>query len=375
MTASGASAFETPQFDPPQFSTVRGIAENIVVLPYQLGYRPRRSVVMVCLQHHRQHRSRPTGVVQLIARTDLDPPGGAPAVLEALDVALDRARPDVVVLIAFEDPQDDATKLLGAARELAEMHGALVDQPVRVRDQDWCPVLRRQASCGGWQRLPAEADVPSVADYVLRGCSPVADREVLAQLFTSRRPLLRAAVTAEIDERLCSGPGSVDAERAMDLLGQVLRAEGMALPVLVAPVLADLALVLHEVLHRDGVLARTAPGVIRLSDVPPQVAERVVRLVPMLGEVDGGACERLAVLSSHLPGWAAAPLVTVCGYLAWWSGAGTLANLAIARALECDPHYSMALLVDRALAQAVPPPGRQRGVDPPQPPSGPRPAA
>lgn len=346
-----------------------------MVLPYQLGYRLRRCVVMVCLQHHRQHGSRPIGVVQLVARTDLDPPGGAPAVLEALQLALERAQPDVVVLIAFEDPQDDATQLLGGARELAESHHALVDQTVRVRDQDWCAVSGQQGSCARWQRLPAAADVPSVADYVLRGRSPVADREVLVQLFRSRRPLLRAVVAAEIDQRVCSGPGSVDVERAMDLLGQVLRAEGMALPVLAAPVLADLALMLHEVLHRDGVLARTAPGVIRLSDVPREVAERVVRLLPMLNEVDGGACERLAVLSSHLPESAAAPLVTVCGYLAWWSGAGTLANVAIARALECDPHYSMALLVDRALAQAVPPPGAGRGDRASQPWSGPRPAA
>ncbi len=346
-----------------------------MVLPYQLGYRPRRSVVLVCLRHHEQRRSRPTGVVQLIARTDLDPPEGAPAVLAALDVALVRARPDVVVLIAFEDPQDDATAILGAAAELAETHGAVVDRAVRVRDQDWCPVPGPRASGPEWQRLPAEADVPSVADYVLRGCSPVADREVLAQLFTSRRPLLRAAVAAEIAERLCSGPGSVDAERAIELLGQVLRAEGMALPGLDPSVLADLALVLHEVLHRDAVLARTAPGVIRLSDVPPEVADRVVRLLPMLNEVDGGACERLAVLSSHLPESAAAPLSTVCGYLAWWSGAGTLANLAIARALECNPDHSMAMLVDRALAHGVPPPGRQPRADPPQLLSGPRPAA
>lgn len=364
--------FGTPQLGTPQFSTVRGIAENIVVLPYQLGYRPRRSVVIVCLRQHQQRRSRPTGVVQLIARTDLDPPGGAPVVLEALRVALQRARPDVVVVIAFEDQQDDATLLLRQAHALAEVHRVHVAELARVREGTWCAVPGPEGPCSGWQRLPAEADVPIVADYVLRGRSPVAGREVVVGLFASRRPLLRAVVAAEIDARACSGPGSVDAERAMELLGQVLRAQGMDLPVLDAPVLADLALTLHDVTHRDAVLARTAPGVMRLSDVPPEVGDRVLRLLPVLDEVDDAACERLAVLSSHLPPPLAAPLVTVCGYLAWCSGAGTLANVAIAKALRCDPHYSLALLVDRALQHAVSPAGRGRGALPAGRPLGPR---
>lgn len=368
MTTPGAShpdplhdpLHDPPHGDPPRFSTVRGIAENIVALPYQLGYQPRRSLVMVCLENDAGSRSRPIGEIRLVVRVDLDPPGGAPAVLEGLRVALDRARPDVVVLIAFEDAQLDASPLLHRAQELAAQQGALIDHAVRVRDGAWCPVAGPGQSAASWQPLPAEADVPVVADYVLSGCSPLVDRESLTRLFECGRPLLRRVVTAEIARRLATGPRRVDTEGAMLLLGRVLRAEGLDLPELPVSAVADLALGLHDVLLRDAVLARTAPGVMRLSDLPPDYADCVVQHLPLLEQVDRAAGARLAVLSSHLPDSAAVPLLTVCSYLAWWSGEGTMANVAVARALAHDPDYSMALLVDRVLQHALPPPRRGR---------------
>lgn len=341
---------------------VRGIAETIVTLPYQLGYQPARSVVMVCLEQHPSRRS--TGQVQLVARADLDPPGGPPGVLAALSVALDQTRPDVVVLIAFEDARDDATLLLHQACELAEAHGALVDQSVRVRDGKWFPVLTPDGSAPSWQPLPDPADVPVVADLVLNGCNPVVQRADLERLFDSCRPLLRRVVTAELASRLATGRGCADPDTALLLLGDVLRADGTDPPELSGAVLADLALQMHDVLLRDAVLARLAPGVLRLSDLPAEYAQRVVRCLPGHESVDPAACERLAVLSSHLPRAVAAPLLTLCGYLAWWTGAGTLANLAIDRALKGDPDYSMARLVDQVLQQAIRPPRGARGSHP-----------
>lgn len=327
-----------------------------MALPYHLGYRPQRSLVMVCLEHHARRGSAALGAVQLVARADLDPPGGPPAVLEALRVALDQASPDVVVLIAFEDAELDATPLLVQAQELAVRQGALVDRAVRVRDGAWCPVVGPGEPAAPWQTLPADADVPVVADYVLSGRSPLADRASLDRLFDSGRPLLRRVVTAEITRRGRTGGGCVDPETAMQLLGRVLRAEGLQLPELPAVAVTDIAMGLHEVLLRDAVLARTAPGLMRLSDLPRDLVERAVRHLPVIEEVDQAACARLAVLSSHLPDWAAPPLLTVCGYLAWWSGDGAMANVAVAKALACDPDYSMALLVDRVLQHAMPPP-------------------
>jgi hypothetical protein len=42
-------------------------------------------------------------------------------------------------------------------------------------------------------------------------------------------------------------------------------------------------------------------------------------------------------------------------FVAWQAGEGTLANIAIERALDADPNYSMALLLGDILDAGVPP--------------------
>lgn len=346
--------------DESRFSTIRGIAESIVALPYQLGYRPERSLVMVCLDLHVRRGSGPTGVVSLTARADLDPPGGDPAVLESLSLALHRAAPDAVLLIAYEDDSDDATSLLWQAQQMALREGVQVDRAVRVREGSWRPLAEPDGSVPRWHRLPAPGDVPVVADYVLSGRSPWSVRSDLARLFEPTRPLLCAAVAEEARRRI--GTSEVDAEAAMGLLAEVLRSAGQSLPTLAVGTVTDLVLALHDVHLRDAVLARTAPGTMRLSEVPREHAGVVLRLLPQGHEVDTVRCQRLAMLAATVPAPLAAPLLTVCGYLAWSDGDGTMANLAVERALGCDPDYSLARLLDQALLHAVRPP-RTRGAE------------
>jgi hypothetical protein len=52
--------------------------------------------------------------------------------------------------------------------------------------------------------------------------------------------------------------------------------------------------------------------------------------------------------------YAAAP-ATLLGYVAWQQGFGALANIAVQRALADDPDYSLALLIDQALADGLDP--------------------
>jgi hypothetical protein len=51
------------------------------------------------------------------------------------------------------------------------------------------------------------------------------------------------------------------------------------------------------------------------------------------------------------PGYVAAP-ASLLALVAWQSGNGALANVALDRALADDPHYSMALLLRQAQAAA-----------------------
>jgi hypothetical protein len=54
------------------------------------------------------------------------------------------------------------------------------------------------------------------------------------------------------------------------------------------------------------------------------------------------------------PGYVAAP-ASLLAFVAWQSGDGALANVALDRALADNPHYSMALLLREALDAGAPP--------------------
>ena len=227
-----------------------------------------------------------------------------------------------------------------------------------MRERRWMSLHEPDGSVPRWRDLPDDADVPVVADFVLQGRSPLDDRHALAALFDPVRPLVAAAAGHLLQSRGDGEEVPCDADRAMALLGQTLRGEGDELPDLSAETVVDLALLLHDVLVRDAVLARIAPQIMRLDELPADCAALVRRTLPTLESVDGHACRRVARLASVVPPPIAAPLLSVCGYLAWCAGEGTIANLAVERALQHDPDYSLARLVDGALQHAVPPPGR-----------------
>lgn len=56
-----------------------------------------------------------------------------------------------------------------------------------------------------------------------------------------------------------------------------------------------------------------------------------------------------------LPEGEAAPAIAVAAYLAWTSGDGRVARLLNEQALEEDAEYSLALLIEQALHQSIPP--------------------
>jgi hypothetical protein len=75
-----------------------------------------------------------------------------------------------------------------------------------------------------------------------------------------------------------------------------------------------------------------------------------------------------ADLDPHLALWAdmtrrahtyLAACASLLAFAAWARGDGALANVALDRAFEADPDYSMAHLISQALQAAVPPPAKQ----------------
>ncbi|MFZ1286210.1 MAG: DUF4192 family protein, partial [Candidatus Phosphoribacter sp.] len=84
---------------------------------------------------------------------------------------------------------------------------------------------------------------------------------------------------------------------------------------------------------------------------PAPDPERAARLV-----------ERLCWLARHTPpSYSAGPLTLLASYV-WWLGDGTLARLALDRALAVEPGYRLALLLERMVELAVRPQAAMRST-------------
>src|SRR4051794_12751093 len=141
---------------------LRGPADVLAALPYQLGYHPQDCLVAVALHDRR---------VGLVARIDL-PPSGAHEELAAAAASatgpLVRERPDAVLLVGYESVEGQSTPLLEAVDSCLAAAALTVADRLVVRqgrwyssdceEQDCCPV--------GGTLLSDPSQVPAVADFV-----------------------------------------------------------------------------------------------------------------------------------------------------------------------------------------------------------------
>lgn len=246
---------------PRETASVRSPGELITLLPYQLGYRPRRSLVAVMVAEGADGRA----TVGPVMRVDLPGPDGegprsgagrraagepwgaaGPWAERAwtahdedgvaagtgegppLDPALHELgqqllhvlathQVDAVHLLAFEDEDEDedadqdGTAALGWLAALCSETGlAGIGTVARVRGDRWCRLDEEgQPSLEAlvwprWQPLPDPADVPAVALYVLHGRGHVADREALSRPLDEDGPVL----THEAVRQQLAVPGS-----------------------------------------------------------------------------------------------------------------------------------------------------------------------
>ncbi|QIM20634.1 DUF4192 family protein [Phycicoccus sp. HDW14] len=91
--------------------SVHGPEELLAVLPYQLGYHPRRSVVAVALDGRRVH---------FVARVDIPPDRYVPQTVAALVGPLRREVRGRVHLVGYEDVEGECDPLLLAVLEAVE---------------------------------------------------------------------------------------------------------------------------------------------------------------------------------------------------------------------------------------------------------------
>lgn len=353
---------------------LRGPEDVLATLPYQLGYHPDHAIVLVAL------RDRAVGMVQ---RLDLPPDEHVSRAVAAMVPPLLRDKPDGVLLIAYERSAGAAMPMLDAlGQACGEARVEVVDRLV-VREGRWfapdcagdcCPVQGMP--------LPAAADTPAVADFVGLEMAPLPDRGSLERMLAADRPrsaeVARALPRGKPDwpEQALGALPRAEPRRAravrrlswLALWAVVCDVSGARPPVegLSAEELAQLAVSLSDKEFRDGLIAWICPGTLPLDLLDEDLADELRSSLPTPAwsvrppsreAVVAGRrmVARLAFLCRAAPEAYAPALLTVLANYAWWLGDGALARSAIDRALQVDPGYRLAQLVQRMVDLAIRP--------------------
>ncbi|TQL50523.1 DUF4192 family protein [Ornithinicoccus hortensis] len=377
---------------------VRGAAEQIAVLPHQLGYQPRQSLVVTLLGEPRSDGGPLTAAVLMTMRFDIPEPNVVNRVVEEVRAVCAREQPGAAQIFAYTDEREDAhaVRSLRLFGQACADEGAAVDTLAQVSDGFWC----RRTHLGEhdcpptWARIPALADVPAAADLVFRGASPLGDRAELGRALDADCPLTHQAVrqALRLHDEDPEGPfGDVDGPRREGDLqawedrelrhyrtwALVLRTDPDA-PAIEQLGTEDLVATVRSLRYRvfrDCLLELIAPS--QFSDLdssaPNRVQAALVRverrcLAEAVEEEARGRglaapppidldllTPRLTTLCARTPREHAVPVLSLLGMHAWSKGAGTLANLAVERALAVDPDYRLAQLLDLALTAALRP--------------------
>ena len=361
---------------------LRGPEDLLTTLPYQLGYQPTDSAVVVVLHGRR---------MGMVARVDLPLPEQVPHVVETVVPPVLRESPGEVLVVGYETVEGDSEPVLDALADAFEESGVVVGEVLVVRDDRWYSLDCDEPCCPPHGRpLPAPDRSAAAADYVSLEVAPLADRDQLVASVAAVEPLA-GRVAAELATH-----GSVAyAGQAVGVpappVGRelaVCRMQWLSVwarlldvrfaggdPDLTADQVATLVRSLADVQLRDGLIAWTCPGSLPLDHLDEDLLDLLRSCLPRphwAGPDDRAAAvaghrvvHRLQWLARAVPDAHCAGALTVLAQFAWWLGSGALARVALDRALEHHPAYRLALLLERMVVLAI----RQPRADGPGDPS------
>jgi hypothetical protein len=309
--------------------------DMVCALTHMLGFVPVRSLGVLCTHGPRQR-------LGLALRFDLDPevePGSLAAAVEARAVQ-DGADGVFLVVFADDPPVDGEMPFDYLVGPLDQRIGDLMlDMLLVVGDRCWS-YLCNDASCCPPQGNPVDSQSPGAislaAAYALRGKAVLDSREaVVASIAYAGDPEQAAALRKRIEAEVERSAPQLQAVRRLAVRGLLSRLSGATHdPRYVIPDqdIAALVALCEDVVVRDEVLVRARKPARRRNLL--RVLTQVVRRVPP--PYDAPLCATLAMIAhAH--------------------GDGVIASVAVDRALATDPDYSLARLVDDALARQVPP--------------------
>ncbi len=330
-----------------------GSADGVLaVVPHLLGFHPSRSLVIL-------GAGGPHARVRLAFRYDLpDPPeeGLAADIASHAVSVLGRQHLPVAVVIGY-GPGPMVTPVVDVVRPALREAGIGVPDMLRVQDGRYWSYVCQDPACCPPDGVPFDpAAHPAAEALAAAGLTVRGGREELASTLdpdVSVAAAMRQAIS-----------------RARDRAGRLITATAARSPG------GDLFQDLADSGRRSVRLAVTTyrRGQ-RLADLD-EVAWLGVTLTDLRVRDDAWARMVPAHRAAHQRLWtdlvrqlpreyAAAP-ASLLAFTAWQAGDGALASIAIERALDSDPRYSMALLLAEALHAGLPPAAARLPMTPKQ---------
>ena len=311
------------------------------MVPHLLGFHPQLSFVVIGAGGPRRR-------VEIGFRYDLPDPPGAEAAAEVADhaVAVLAQRGSTTVIGIGYGPGRLVTPVADAFAVAARRRRLEIRELLRVEDSRYWSYLCANPAC-----CPADGTVfdypshPAAAAMTVAGLAAYPDRDAVAATLapltgaaarSMDQAIERACVMAQslMDRAQRKGPGNPlrlvisQGRRAVREAIGVYRGGGRITD---ADTFAWLAVSLVHLAVRDDAWARM---------VPEHRQAHLALWADIVRRADGP--------------WLPAP-ASLLAFTAWQAGDGTLANIALDRALTADPGYSMALLLRDILAAGVPP--------------------
>jgi hypothetical protein len=320
---------------------VSGPADMLAVVPHLLGFHPQLSFVVIGAGGPR-HR------LEIGFRYNLPDPPGAEAAAEIADhaVAVLAHRGITTVIGIGYGPGRLVTPVADAFVAASRRRGLDLRELLRVENSRYWSYLCANPAC-----CPADGTVfdypshPAAAAMTVAGLAAYPDRDAVAATLA---PLTGDAARSmdQAIERACA--------RAQALMDRAQR-KGPGNPL-------RLAISQGRRAVRDAIGVYRGGGRITDEDT---FAWLVISLIHLAVRDDAWARMIPEHRQAHLALWAdivrradgpwlPAP-ASLLAFTAWQSGDGTLANIALDRALSADPGYSMALLLRDILAAGIPP--------------------
>jgi hypothetical protein len=328
----------------------------LAVLPYQLGYHPDRSVVVVAML---ERRIGPMARIDLVPEDTIDE--AVPMILRPLL----RLAPTGLFVAGYESEVGESKALVDAVVAAAWSSKLPILEALVVHGDTWRSVLPRdEGELSPAGTIPPPEDVPVVSELVAEGCSPLASRAALASCVAAD-PVLAAAVAAAAAAGATTASHEAATARRSGLWARLAAAADgdIALAGWMPDEIAHLAQSLRDAEWRDALIAVLGGGSWgeALEDA---VRDEIEAVRTALGPdpVRSGVCRvvqsRLFALCRHLPDELPSLAVGACALtaaVAWEHGDGALSREAVDRALRLDPEHRLSILLERMLDLGIPP--------------------